>query len=55
MSDLNISNFIWNVADDVRRAIYFRGNYRDTILSMPVRALAQETEGVLEVVLTGGH
>ena len=36
MSDLNISNFIWNIADDVLRDIYVRGKYRDVILPMTV-------------------
>lgn len=36
MSDLNISNFIWNIADDVLRDVYVRGKYRDVILPMTV-------------------
>jgi len=31
-----ITNFIWNVADDVLRDIYVRGKYRDVILPMVV-------------------
>lgn len=36
MSELNISNFIWNIADDILRDIYVRGKYRDVILPMTV-------------------
>lgn len=36
MSDFNISNFIWNIADDILRDIYVRGKYRDVILPMTV-------------------
>ena len=36
MSGLNISNFIWNIADDVLRDVYVRGKYRDVILPMTV-------------------
>ena len=36
MSELNISNFIWNIADDVLRDVYVRGKYRDVILPMTV-------------------
>lgn len=36
MSNLNISNFIWNIADDVLRDVYVRGKYRDVILPMTV-------------------
>src|SRR5437870_12253716 len=31
-----IANFIWNIADDVRRDLYVRGKYRDVILPMTV-------------------
>lgn len=31
-----ITNFIWNIADDVLRDIYVRGKYRDVILPMVV-------------------
>jgi type I restriction enzyme M protein len=31
-----IANFIWGIADDVRRDLYVRGKYRDVILSMTV-------------------
>ena len=27
-----ITNFIWNIADDVLRDVYVRGKYRDVIL-----------------------
>ena len=36
MSKLNISNFIWDIADDVLRDVYVRGKYRDVILPMTV-------------------
>ena len=36
MSSLNISNFIWGIADDVWRDVYVRGKYRDVILPMTV-------------------
>ena len=36
MSALNISAFIWGIADDVLRDIYVRGKYRDVILPMTV-------------------
>ena len=36
MSTLNISNFIWGIADDVLRDIYVRSKYRDVILPMTV-------------------
>ena len=36
MGNLNISNFIWNIADDVLRDVYVRGKYRDVILPMTV-------------------
>ena len=36
MSGLNISNFIWGIADDVLRDVYVRGKYRDVILPMTV-------------------
>jgi type I restriction-modification system DNA methylase subunit len=31
-----ITNFIWNIADDVLRDVYVRGKYRDVILPMTV-------------------
>ena len=36
MPDLNISAFIWSIADDVLRDVYVRGKYRDVILPMTV-------------------
>ncbi len=45
MSDLNISNFIWNIADDVLRDVYVRGKYRDVILPMTV---VRRLDAVLE-------
>ena len=36
MSTLNISGFIWGIADDVLRDVYVRGKYRDVILPMTV-------------------
>ena len=36
MSVLNISGFIWGIADDVLRDVYVRGKYRDVILPMTV-------------------
>src|SRR5205814_3393819 len=32
----SITNFIWNIADDVLRDVYVRGKYRDVILPMTV-------------------
>ena len=36
MNSLNISSFIWGIADDVLRDVYVRGKYRDVILPMTV-------------------
>ena len=36
VSTLNISRFIWGIADDVLRDVYVRGKYRDVILPMTV-------------------
>ena len=36
MTTLNISSFIWSIADDVLRDVYVRGKYRDVILPMTV-------------------
>ncbi len=36
MNSLNISNFIWGIADDVLRDVFVRGKYRDVILPMTV-------------------
>jgi type I restriction enzyme M protein len=45
VSELNISNFIWNIADDVLRDVYVRGKYRDVILPMTV---VRRLDAVLE-------
>lgn len=34
MSTFNISNFLWNIADDVLRDVSVRGKYRDIIPRM---------------------
>lgn len=53
MSNLNISNFIWNIADDVLRDVYVRGKYRDVILLMTViRRLDAVLEPTKEAVLS---
>ena len=36
LNSLNISNFIWGIADDVLRDVFVRGKYRDVILPMTV-------------------
>lgn len=52
MSGLNISNFIWNIADDVLRDVYVRGKYRDVILPMTViRRLDAVLEPTKDAVL----
>ena len=52
MSALNISNFIWGIADDVLRDVYVRGKYRDVILPMTViRRLDAVLEPTKEAVL----
>ena len=52
MSSLNISNFIWGIADDVLRDVYVRGKYRDVILPMTViRRLDTVLEPTKEAVL----
>ena len=33
MTTLNISSFIWGIADDVLRDVYVRSKYRDVILA----------------------
>lgn len=43
-----LTNFIWNIADDVLRDVYVRGKYRDVIL-----ALEEETEGLLSEIMEG--
>ena len=52
MSSLNISSFIWGIADDVLRDYYVRGKYRDVILPMTVvRRLDAVLEPTKEAVL----
>ena len=52
MTTLNISNFIWGIADDVLRDVYVRGKYRDVILPMTViRRLDAVLEPTKEAVL----
>ena len=47
-----ITNFIWNIADDVLRDVYVRGKYRDVILPMTViRRLDSLLEPTKEAVL----
>ncbi len=46
-----LTNFIWNIADDVLRDLYVRGKYRDVILPMSVLrrldAVAEKTKQAL--------
>ena len=52
MSTLNISSFIWGIADDVLRDVYVRGKYRDVILPMTViRRLDAVLEPTKDMVL----
>ncbi len=52
MSTLNISSFIWGIADDVLRDVYVRGKYRDVILPMTViRRLDAVLERTKDAVL----
>ena len=52
LSVLNISGFIWGIADDVLRDVYVRGKYRDVILPMTViRRLDAVLEPTKEAVL----
>src|SRR5215203_2608854 len=47
-----ITNFIWNIADDVLRDLYVRGKYRDVILPMTVlRRLDAVLEPTKQAVL----
>ncbi len=47
-----LTNFIWNIADDVLRDIYVRGKYRDVILPMTVlRRLDAVLEPTKQTVL----
>ncbi|MBS1827743.1 MAG: SAM-dependent DNA methyltransferase [Acidobacteria bacterium] len=52
-SQLNtLTNFIWNIADDVLRDVYVRGKYRDVILPMTVlRRLDAVLEPTKQAVL----
>ena len=55
MSALNISSFIWGIADDVLRDVYVRGKYRDVILPMTViRRLDAVLEPTKQAVLDMG-
>ncbi len=47
MDTLNVSSFIWGIADDVLRDVYVRGKYRDVILPMTV---IRRLDAVLENV-----
>ena len=52
VSALNISGFIWGIADDVLRDVYVRGKYRDVILPMTViRRLDAVLEPTKQAVL----
>ena len=52
MTTLNISSFIWGIADDVLRDVYIRGKYRDVILPMTViRRLDAVLEPTKDAVL----
>ena len=52
VSALNVSSFIWGIADDVLRDVYVRGKYRDVILPMTViRRLDAVLEPTKEAVL----
>ena len=52
MTSLNISSFIWGIADDVLRDVYVRGKYRDVILPMTViRRLDAVLEPTKDAVL----
>ena len=52
MNTLNISSFIWGIADDVLRDHYVRGKYRDVILPVTViRRLDAVLEPTKEAVL----
>jgi type I restriction enzyme M protein len=53
-SQLNwVTNFIWNIANDVLRDVYVRGKYRDVILPMTVlRRLDAVLEPTKQAVLT---
>jgi type I restriction enzyme M protein len=47
-----LTNFIWNIADDILRDVYVRGKYRDVILPMTVlRRLDAVLEPTKQAVL----
>ena len=50
-----IVSFIWNIADDVLRDVFLRGQYRDVILPMVVLrrldALLEPTKEEVEALL----
>src|ERR1043165_661524 len=51
-SQLNwLTNFIWNIADDLLRDVYVRGKYRDVILPMTV---LRRLDAVLEPTKQAG-
>lgn len=41
----SITNFIWNIADDVLRDVYVRGKYRDTIFGATYQSTDQVGTG----------
>jgi type I restriction enzyme M protein len=48
----SLTNFIWNIADDILRDVYVRGKYRDVILPMTVlRRLDAVLEPTKQAVL----
>ena len=52
MTTLNISSFMWGIADDVLRDVYVRSKYRDVILPMTViRRLDAVLEPTKDAVL----
>ena len=52
VTTLNISSFIWGIADEVLRDVYVRGKYRDVILPMTViRRLDAVLEPTKDAVL----
>ena len=60
VSALNISGFIWGIADDVLRDVYVRGKYRDVILPMTVirrldAVLEPTKQAVLDMKATAGR
>ena len=52
MNALNVSSFIWGIADDVLRDVYVRGKYRDVILPMTV---IRRLDAVLEPTILKGE